>query len=75
MSFIRLPRLQMVARGQQIKSCLARDLTKLHQFGYWKLFVGQHEPHHPGVLKTGTTPAHFHERTARAGNGWGERRA
>jgi hypothetical protein len=43
MPSVRLPQLQVVARGERTKTGLGRPLTKPHQLRHWKLFVPQHE--------------------------------
>jgi hypothetical protein len=47
MTFVGLPRLQMIARGEQMKSAVYRLITKIHQLSHRKLFVREHVANEP----------------------------
>jgi hypothetical protein len=39
MSFVRLPRLEVVTYGKQIEACLVGSDSKFEEFGHLELFV------------------------------------
>ena len=71
MPFIGLPRLQMVARRQQVEAAMLRPIADLDQFGYRELLVRQHIPDHPFALQTtagaGRVPSRLAGSTESAG--------